>query len=154
MAVKLVELSKSEMLIAGYLEGQRWANNRMNGKRDIAHKNGLIFSACAAEFAVHKYLNTFPDLETEEPGKYDGLTRKGGTFDVKFAEKGKNLCVMESDSKEADIFFLVQPGDRANQFILAGWATSEEVKSYPLRETAVPGGSDFRIVPVTELHAI
>jgi hypothetical protein len=128
----IVSLNETEQIIARHLAKRRYENNRERGLPDqqvggqpaeYTDLNGI-----GGEMAFAKLFNLYPDLG-DTPGKEDGTTRQGATYDVKVTKykRGHLVAVLNKKVKDCE-FYILMIGEFP-KYRLTGYATAEELLS-------------------------
>ena len=128
----LVVLSPSEIGVATHLAVSRQSVNRAAGVVDrmIGYRNSveIDIDGVLGEFAVCKYLNTYPDLTFERRSGGHDCTYKGLTCDVKTRPYKDNQSLQVPQYKvetSSDIYILAEV-ERTKIHVL-GFAPSEKL---------------------------
>jgi hypothetical protein len=127
-----IVLNDTEQIMARQLAKRRHDNNRARGvvDRQIGKQpseetdlNGL-----GAEMAFARIFNLYPDLG-DTPGKEDGTTRKGYSYDVKTTKykNGRLLAVMNKRVEDCE-FYVLMIGEFPS-YTVTGYASAKELLS-------------------------
>tara|TARA_R110000803_G_C11800469_1_gene299346 strand:- start:5 stop:511 length:507 start_codon:yes stop_codon:yes gene_type:complete len=125
-------LTATEQIIARHLAERRHHNNRARGvvDRQIGPQSSEAtdLNGIGAEMAFARIFNVYPDLG-DRPGKEDGITKKGGTYDVKTTkyQNGRLLAVMNKKVEDCE-FYVLMIGEFP-KYTLTGYASAEELLS-------------------------
>jgi len=128
----IIELSETEQIIARHLARRRHDNNRARGvvDRQMGPQSPVDtdLNGIGAEIVFAKVFNVYPDLG-DYPGKEDGVTQKGNTYDVKTTKyKNGRLLAVLNKKKEDCQFYVLMIGEFP-KYTLTGYASAEELLS-------------------------
>ena len=127
-----VTLNETEQIIAKHLAKRRYENNRKRGVTDRQmgpqSSESTDLEGIGAEIVFAKIFNLFPDLG-DIPGKEDGISMKGSTYDVKTTKykNGRLLAVLNKRKEDCE-FYVLMIGEFPT-YRLTGYATAEELLS-------------------------
>ena len=128
----VVLLNETEQIIAKILAERRYKNNRARGvvDRQIGGQSSeeTDLNGLGAEMAFAKMFNVYPDLG-DVPGKEDGITRKGYTYDVKTTKykNGRLLAVMSKQIEDCNLYVLMI--GEFPSYRIVGYARAEDLLS-------------------------
>jgi hypothetical protein len=132
MGIK-IKLNEAEQKLATYLAKSRYLNARKRGKPNEKVGNQSDWETdlegIGGELAACRYFNAYPDtdIDLDYLPKYDLITNKGKTVDVKTTKhlNGRLLATKKKKSEWCDIYVLVT--GEFPTYNLVGWAYSEDL---------------------------
>ncbi len=133
MKTMRVNLNQAEQQLAIHLALSRHANARKKGKDNLRMGNQADWitdlEGIGGELAACRYFGVYPDTEIdlEELPKFDLVTKKGATVDVKTTKyrNGRLLATLKKQVGDCDIYVLVT--GEFPEYELKGWAKAEEL---------------------------
>ena len=128
----IIELDETEQVIAKHLAGRRHNNNRARGvvDRQMGPQSSVAtdLNGIGAEMVFAKIFNVYPDLG-DRPGKEDGTTAKGSTYDVRTTKykNGRLLAVLNKRKEDCE-FYVLMIGEFP-RYTITGYASAKELLS-------------------------
>lgn len=126
----IIKLNEAEKKLTVYVAKKRTMHDREKGARPTVYGNQtheqMEINSVGAEIAFCKYMNVYPDLNTDHFGTEDAILKNGFRVDVKNTRyKNGRLMVKAINRDKCEVYALLIGEFPVYKF--AGFATKEEL---------------------------